>query len=486
MSYLSTNYQPIITSSSNLTMNSVNVGAQYQSAYVTGTTGTLGWTGMNSAYSTNQMKFATNGSAFFTGAVSPNDGRFVLPNVSSLSSMISNNIFTVEMWLYPTMINSYTGSVGPSNSGSPSISNASQILFCSNSSAKCGFYTYLENNLNVTTYSWDQTSTTYGLYSSTTLLSSSYPYVLNSWNHIGISYDPTAGWRCWLNGYLRGKNKSIVTNTTSLVVGPDTANWMQQWSIGCYYQNGGAGTGPYYMGLNNAYMQQFRVSNIVRYSTATDTIGETYTLPTAAFVPDANTVYLNSFDKATGTDLSATQLTPGPTGTISMTSMAGINATGSIAVNAITLASDLYLKANYAPPQPGSIGYYVEILPPVPIILPIGGNYVATPFSIPLGGYLIQYNAHFGAGVSAVVTYISTCIATTAGDFLTTAIRQSVYSTIASQTVNVTELSAKPNASGTCFYYNSTSNPLTLFFNMRGGTNTIQCQYLTINYVRIC
>lgn len=475
-------------------VNSATVGTPYQSAFVTGTTGTIGYTGNNSMFSSSQMKFATNGSAFFTGALSPNDGQFTLPNVSSLAPMVVANgdQFTVEMWLYPTMKTSYTGSVGPSNSGSPALGIYDQVIFCSNTLTTMGFYVYLENNFNVTCYGAFPNSTTYGTYSTQTILSGG-TWTLNSWNHIAISYspiynastNPLGGWRLWVNGFLSNKYTTVY-NLTNIVNAPPTGNWMQEWVLGSFFQNKvSTGVGPYWMGLNNGYMQQFRVSNIVRYSTSTDTVGERYTQPTAAFVPDANTVYLNSLDQASGTNLALSQLTPGPTGTISTTATANISPTGNIAVNAITLSSDLYLKSNYAPPQPGSIGYYVEILPTVPIILTSNGIPSTIPFSLPLGGYLIQYNAHFGNSSGVATSYLSTCISTTTGDFLTTAIRQSVYSTIASQTIGVTELSSKPNASGSCFYYNSTSNPLTLFFNLRASAS-MQCQYLTINYVRIC
>jgi hypothetical protein len=112
----------------------------------------------------------------------------------------------------------------------------------------------------------------------------------NAWNHIACTYDGTT--------YALCVNGSIATISGSGLLSLKTT--FNNLTFGSYnYTPLGDASDTY-----QQFLQNFRISNYVRYS------GASYTVPTSAFTVDAFTVYLNSFNQSSDINLNLTQLQP--------------------------------------------------------------------------------------------------------------------------------------------------------------------------------
>lgn len=103
---------------------------------------------------------------------------------------------------------------------------------------------------------------------------------LNQWNHIAIQYfsgavNTTAYFRLFLNGVQRGSSTLATANFFPLDPAP--------------FYLGGDSSGSNYLG----YIDEFRVSTNIRY------VGS-YTVPTAAFTDNSDTLVLYHFDEGDG------------------------------------------------------------------------------------------------------------------------------------------------------------------------------------------
>jgi hypothetical protein len=117
------------------------------------------------------------------------------------------------------------------------------------------------------------------------LLSSNNAWTTNTWTHFAFTYDASAT----RLSIFAGGNR-VAQNTSW--VSPD-ANTVEELRIGFGYGNSGGlfNDGPYYY---QGYIDEIRISTTVRYT------GTTYTVPTAAFDNDADTVLLLHFDGTNG------------------------------------------------------------------------------------------------------------------------------------------------------------------------------------------
>lgn len=271
----------------------------------------LSFTRSNVSFSSSQYKFAT-GSAYFP---SLEDSRFVLTNVSSIASSLTGN-FTVEGWFYPTQDASTSGNY--------------QTVFCSNTADKTGFFIDFENTGGgkvIQAYLGEANSNNYrntligsyvqGSVNGPINTGNDRVWNQNTWNHWALTYSTTLGYDLFLNGRLVAKDTSTIISS----------NWLNTWTIGCRYESN-----EFSLGINQGYLNHLRISNTIRYTTATRTLDETYTMPTAFFTWDSNTVYYNTLDQTSGFNLSLSQI-----GGVSTTSNVKLSSSESIFANSITL-----------------------------------------------------------------------------------------------------------------------------------------------------
>ena len=114
---------------------------------------------------------------------------------------------------------------------------------------------------------------TEGLYANTNMGA----VTLDAWHHLAISRSSGT-----IKFFLDGSVIATASNTNSLDI---TSLLLGNASS--------AGNGTDYM---NGYLDEFRVSNVARYTSA-------FTPPTSASTPDANTIFLSHFDKPLSTGL---------------------------------------------------------------------------------------------------------------------------------------------------------------------------------------
>lgn len=279
------------------------------------------------SFSSLQKKFSTYGSAKFVGQ----SGGFQITSPSTLSSQIPDNTaFTVEMWYYPTQTQGTQG--------------AYQTLFdCGNENA--GYMAFFINHEQVSPYS----AQAYLAFPSGGVQNGSYRLTLdggnwvnaggkntinqNAWNHIALTYDTTNRYLLLVNGYLVDKDTSASGNYIP------SSKWMSSanspsysgWTLGCR-NNGSPG---YDLGINQGYLQHFRVSSTNRYAFSSNpSVGSTYTLPTSAFTSDSSTVYYNSLDQSSGTTLGTSQVVPN-TASVNTYANAYINSSADLSVASI-------------------------------------------------------------------------------------------------------------------------------------------------------
>jgi hypothetical protein len=202
-------------------------------------TGTLSGT---MAISNTQYKFG--GSSLFPGATTSSLCSF--PDSPNLRTGASGDV-TYEAWVYNT-----------------SSSQTGVVFGKDNAVANSAHLTYASGNWNVY---FD---------SSTLAINVASGMALNTWYHVAlVRYQGT--WYLYQNGVLLAQYATSGTfgnNTYPFIVG----NW-------------GGANAPW-----QGYIDEVRVSNIARYTAA-------FTPPTAAFVPDANTMALYHFDVASGSNV---------------------------------------------------------------------------------------------------------------------------------------------------------------------------------------
>lgn len=163
--------------------------------------------------STGQTKYASS-SIYFDGT-----GDYIINNTSVDTLTTTTQPFTVEAWVYPT-----------TNTGDPKIVSFNR--------ASDGANTMLFSHYDV--YVTD-TSYTYNTVAS-----------LNEWSHVATTYNGKGKWNAFVNGNIvMGTNKTISAAPSECYVG-----------IGVDFDaaNGGS-PGNYFQG----YMQDVRISNIIRY-----------------------------------------------------------------------------------------------------------------------------------------------------------------------------------------------------------------------------
>jgi len=97
-------------------------------------------------------------------------------------------------------------------------------------------------------------------------------YSTNTWYHCALVLTGTDSWKVYTNGRLE----------TTLSRGFSFSSTTDLWIGG--YTNA--------QQMKNGYIDEFRISNIARYTDSS------YTIPTSAFVEDENTIFLNHFDNA--------------------------------------------------------------------------------------------------------------------------------------------------------------------------------------------
>jgi len=159
---------------------------------------------------------------------------------SALCSNIWNSAWTIEGWVYPTSTAGYPGIVGRG------ISSYDWTLFLNSPTNSVSFvYGGVYNNGSATA-------------------------PVNTWTHVAATYDGTRS-NVYVNGAL---SNSMVATTTAMAFTP-TYNT----TIGTY-QLGASGS------VFNGNLADVRVSNVARYT------GSTYTVPTAPFTTDSNTLLL--------------------------------------------------------------------------------------------------------------------------------------------------------------------------------------------------
>ena len=202
--------------------------------------------------------------------------------MSSLQATITGN-YTIEFWFYPTQQRSGSG-------------NYQTIFDTQGSTSTVGFFLNFENNFTCQSYIGNNSTGYRNVIQGSAGQASQFLWTQNAWNHYALVYTTTNGYTLYLNGFCHG-----IDNSTTAVT---LANWCTTWQIGCRKNSGSPD-----LGINQGYLQHFRVSNIARYTGFTPRVS-TYTVPTGAFTPDANTVYLNSFDQSSGSTIGPSQLTP--------------------------------------------------------------------------------------------------------------------------------------------------------------------------------
>jgi hypothetical protein len=233
-------------------------------------------------FSNTTAKYATN-SLYVTGWSSCYD-----ITVSDLNTLLTNNDFTIEMWYYPTaslgITSNYLGNF--------------QAIFGTASATIESFFLMHVPDGNFYIAVPNGARSIYNFFGGT----SPYTINLNQWNHLAVTYTASSTTtRLWVNGFL----------SFSSTINLSTFNWIQRWTVGCVnpLPAGHFGfPGGYSYGINGGYINHLRVSNTVRYTNTV--VGTTYTIPQSAFVPDRNTIYLNSFNQSSGILLSNSQLFP--------------------------------------------------------------------------------------------------------------------------------------------------------------------------------
>jgi len=180
------------------------------------------------------------------------------------TSIMSGGDFTVEMWIYPTTLALNTG--GSSGNYYPNFAGD-----FNQDSTSGGFNRGWTFGYNGTTLAFSNGGV--GTY---TPSSGSAPS-LNAWNHIYVQRNGTT-----LYFGLNGLNRS----STNYV------NWTT-------YSDAPIRIGHTFDDVHNdsytGYINDFRMSNIARYSTT-----GFYTQPTAQFTPDSNTIVLAHFNGPSG------------------------------------------------------------------------------------------------------------------------------------------------------------------------------------------
>jgi hypothetical protein len=199
----------------------------------------------SAAVSTTQSKFG--GSSLYVNGTNQ-----FLTSPDASNTAFTTEDFTVEAWLYPI---SSTGNFvtnlqnGTNNGWQVSHWSTGRILFCNNTSA--------------------------GTPGIDVRFSSDNAFTLNAWNHIAVCRTGTT-----LTMYSNG-NRVYSASNLPATLKASNAGLRIGHSNGIadgLWQDAGA--------YSNSYSNEIRISNIVRYT------GTTYTIPTAPFQNDANTLLL--------------------------------------------------------------------------------------------------------------------------------------------------------------------------------------------------
>ena len=228
----------------------------------------------NVSFSSTRTQFSQN-CLQFTG-----NSYVQITNPSTLSSAISNS-YTIEFFWY----NDYSAYVNKTYTSvtlfttstyGTSLKDGITILKRFSTAGTVALILYIGNSAKTATSSILLSITNH-----------------NAWNHIACTYNAvTSTYGLCLNG-------SITTISGSGLLSLGTT--LNNLTFGNYGQNIYDGNS---VDLTQQCLQNFRISNYVRYS------GASYTVPTSAFTVDAFTVYLNSLNQSSAINLNLTQLQP--------------------------------------------------------------------------------------------------------------------------------------------------------------------------------
>ena len=203
------------------------------------------WTLVNGAIlTTSKFKFGTHGLS------SPSSGDYALLTLGSLYGVNTSNPWTLEFF------------VNMNN-------NSSNRTVCS--TIATAFSIEFRNSTSQFALDLSSYGTSYDI-SNTQLITTTIS--ANTWYHIAIVYNGST-YKAFINGLL---GLTVVSST------PVLANGFAQMKVGAPEST-----------LLNASIDEFRISNIARYSI-------NFTPTTSAFVLDSNTISLNHFEASTVND----------------------------------------------------------------------------------------------------------------------------------------------------------------------------------------
>lgn len=214
------------------------------------------------------------------GTSGSTDGRILLSRLSSNAVDIGGGEFTFEMWIRPSSTSGNNGQTTPSD-GATYVSNATDgniIVDGDGFNTGRGFIIGLGTGrlyLGIVNFPSGRTEV------GTTDLRD------GAWHHIAVYRDATSG---LMELFVDGNREGSVTGPTGSIAhasGSASPTTDGQIVFGVEKLNAGWGF--------NGDISEIRISNNRRYN------GATYTVPTAAFTSDGNTLWLAHLNEGSGT-----------------------------------------------------------------------------------------------------------------------------------------------------------------------------------------